>query len=56
MLDEVLVTAAPLARGLPVAPSRVIRKTALAVRQPLAIGIAHFTRHPTLPSAILRVG
>ena len=41
LLDEVLMTAAPLARGLPVAPSRITRKTALAVRQPLPI--AHFT-------------
>jgi hypothetical protein len=54
MLDDVLMTAAPPARGLPVAPSRVTRRTALAVRQPLLIGIAHFTRHFT--STILRVG
>jgi hypothetical protein len=51
MLDEVLLTAAPLTRGLPVAPRRVTRNTAQAVRQPLPIGIAHLTRHFPLPSS-----
>jgi hypothetical protein len=42
-----LMTAVPLARGLPVAPSRITRNTALAVKQPLTIGIAQFTPHFT---------